>query len=106
LDALPQILWTWEIIIGQGYAAKSAVLYQDNMSTIALIKKGRSTSARTRHIAMRYFFIMDREDGGEVTVRHMGTNDIAAGGLTKPLQGDSFRRSREKLLGGMLTGGT
>jgi hypothetical protein len=81
-------------------------IYQDNMSAIALIKKGRSTSARTRHIAIRYFFIKDREDGREVTVRHIGTDDIAADGLTKPLQGESFRRSRKKLLGGMLAGGT
>jgi hypothetical protein len=95
-DALPQILWTREFLI------KPATLYQDNTSTIALIRKGRSTSARTKHIAIRYFFIKDREDAGEVTVEHMGTDAIAAIGLTKPLQGDAIRISRDRLMGGVM----
>jgi hypothetical protein len=103
-DALPQILWTREFLIEQGYSSKPATLYQDNTSTIALMRKGRSTSARTRHIAIRYFFIKDREDAGEVTVEHMGTNAIAADGLTKPLQGDAFRISRDRLMGGVVAG--
>ena len=34
-------------------------LYQDNMSTIFLANKGRSTSERTRHIKIRFFFVTD-----------------------------------------------
>jgi hypothetical protein len=68
------------------------------------MRKGRSISARTRHIAIRYFFIKDREDAGEVTVEHMGTDAIAADGLTKPLQGDAFRISRDRLMGGVMAG--
>jgi hypothetical protein len=63
-DALPQLLWTREFI------------YQDYMSTTALIKKGRSTSTRTRYIEISYFFIKDREDGGEVTVRQMDLRSL------------------------------
>jgi hypothetical protein len=101
-DALPQVIWTREFLIAQGYQAQPAVVYQDNMSTIALAKKGRSTSARTRHVAIRYFFVKDREDTGEVVITHLGTNEIIADGLTKALQGDAFRTSRSRLLGGML----
>jgi hypothetical protein len=40
----------------QGYDIGPAVLYQDNQSTIALIKKGYPTSGRSRHINIRFFF--------------------------------------------------
>jgi hypothetical protein len=103
-DALPQILWTREFLIEQGYSSKPATLHQDNTSIIALMRKGRSTSARTRHIAIRYFLIKDREDAGEVTVEHMGTDAIATDGLTKPLQGYAFRISRDRLMGGVMAG--
>jgi hypothetical protein len=101
-DSLPQVIWTRDFLKAQGYDAKPAVVYQDNTSTIALAKKGRSTSPRTRHIAIRYYFVKDREDAGEVIVTHLGTSEIIADGLTKPLQGDAFRVSRDRLLGGML----
>ena len=72
-DSLPQIIWTREFLLGQGYSMKAAILYQDNMSTIALVARGHSNSSRTRHIAIRYFFVKDRVDAGEVTVKHLGT---------------------------------
>ena len=101
-DSLPQVIWTRSFLMAQGYEARPAVVYQDNTSTIALVRKGRSTSARTRHISIRYYFVKDREDSGEVIVTHLGTSEIIADGLTKPLQGDAFRISRDRLLGGML----
>jgi hypothetical protein len=58
-DALPHILRTRESLIEYEYSCKPATLYQDNTSTIALMKKGRSNSARTRNIAIRYFFILN-----------------------------------------------
>ena len=49
-DSLGQAIWTREFLIGQGYAMGPATLFQDNMSTITLANKGRSTSDRNRHI--------------------------------------------------------
>ena len=69
------------------------------MSTIALIKNGRSSSERTRHISIRYFWIKDRIDQGEVVVEHLPTLDMVADILTKPLQGQRFIRLRSLLLG-------
>ena len=78
---------------------KPATVFQDNMSTIALANRGESNSPRTRHISIRYFFVKDRADAGEVHVTHLGTEDIIADGLSKPLQGDAYRVSRGRLLG-------
>jgi hypothetical protein len=73
-------------------------LYQDNMSTIALCERG-SSGHRTKHIKIRNFFVKEMIDSGEVTVRHMPTNDMVADMLTKPLQGSKFAGFRDVLVG-------
>ena len=98
-DAIPQIVWTREFMMYQGYECKPATLYQDNQSTIALVAKGKSTSPRTRHIAIRYYFVKDRIDNGEIVVEYMPTDLMRADILTKPLQGELFRGMRKALLG-------
>ena len=40
--------------------AGPALIYEDNMSTISLVKNGKSNSDKTRHISIRFFFISDR----------------------------------------------
>jgi hypothetical protein len=76
----------------------SAVIYQDNKSTINLAEKGRSTSERTRHVNIRYFFIHDRIKSGEVEIKHMPTGEMLSDILTKPLQGTLFLKLRAELL--------
>lgn len=97
-DYSGEIIETRNFLICQGYPMGEATLFQDNMSTIAMIKNGRSNSDRTRHINIRYFFIKDRVDAGEITIKHKPTADMIADILTKPLQGDLFRRLRAELL--------
>jgi Reverse transcriptase (RNA-dependent DNA polymerase) len=98
-DFLPMVIWFRDFLIQQGYEVKPATVYQDNMSTIALAKRGYSNSQRTRHIAIRYFWIKDRIDSSEVSVEHMPGEKIIADGLSKPLQGDGFRVSRSAIMG-------
>jgi hypothetical protein len=61
-DALTQIFWTRDFLMEQGYDVPAVELKQDNMSTITMGANGRSTSAKTRHIATRFLFIKDRVD--------------------------------------------
>jgi hypothetical protein len=93
------VIWTRNFLEAQGYTVGPARIFQDNQSTIALVAKGRSTSARTRHIAIRYFFIKDRVESGEVVVEYKATGEMRADILTKPLQGELFRRMRAELMG-------
>lgn len=74
-------------------------LYQDNLSTIALANNGRSTSDRTRHINIRYFFIKQYLEDGTMTVEHCPATEMIADILTKPLQGYEFIKMRDLLLG-------
>ena len=60
-ECMIEILWTNYFLKAQGYNWADTILFQDNMSTILLQKNGKkSSSKRTKHINMRYFFIKDR----------------------------------------------
>ena len=74
-------------------------LMQDNMSTIKLAEKGRSTSDRTRHIKIRYYFVNQFIENGEMKIRYCPTDEMVADVLTKPIQGEKFTILARKLLG-------
>jgi hypothetical protein len=76
-----------------------AEMNQDNQSTIKLAKNGKSNSDRTRHIKIRYFFVKQYLDSGEMKIKHCPTLNMIADILTKPLQGARFMRLRDLLLG-------
>ena len=75
------------------------VIYQDNQSCMALVERGRSGAERTRHIQIRYFWVKERVDTGEVRVEYLRSEDMFTNVLTKPLQGSQFLRERDGLTG-------
>jgi hypothetical protein len=97
-DAVGQLFWLRHFLQGQGYDVGPATLYQDNQSTIALMENGKSGCERTRHIAIRYFFVKDRIGSGEIRVEYCPTDAMVADSLTKPMQGAKFRDMRALLL--------
>jgi Reverse transcriptase (RNA-dependent DNA polymerase) len=107
-DCISVGIWGRNFLIEQNYTNHLSVLndityppvilYQDNTSTIQLVHKGRSTSTRTRHVNIRYFFIHDRILLGEVKVVYKGTDLMLADIMTKPLQGTKFLQMRKMLL--------
>jgi hypothetical protein len=66
-DGLSTVLWVKNFLEEQGFNAK-IIIHQDNKSTIALAENGKSTTNRTRHINIRYFFIKEKIDNKEVKV--------------------------------------
>lgn len=97
-DSMSQVIWTRDFLIAQGHPLGPATIYQDNLSTMALARNGQSNSERTRHINIRYFFITDRINAGEVRLEHLATVNMIADILTKPLQGGLFRSLRAAML--------
>ena len=91
-DSLSQILWTREYPLAASVPVGPAILYQDNMSTIFLANKGRSTSERTRHIQIRYYLIHHYIDENDIVVVHMPTANMIADIMTKPLHGALYER--------------
>ena len=75
------------------------IVYQDNLSCMALLARGRSDAERTRHVAIRYFWTKERVDMGEMRIVHKGTKEMYANVLTKPLQGSQFVYEKASLTG-------
>jgi hypothetical protein len=86
-DVMPQVLWTQYFLQQQGYRVNHNTIYQDNMSAMLLEINGkRSSSNRTRHIDIRYFFMKDCIDNDDVTLQYCPTQGMIADFFTKPLQ--------------------
>ena len=65
---------------------KNGLLYQDNQAAMLIQNNGvLSRRRRSSHIDIRFFFIKDRIERGEMEVAFCGTDDMIADFLTKPL---------------------
>ena len=98
-DSANQALHVRNFILGQGHSCGPVTIYQNNMSCMALIERGWSAVERKRHISIRYFWLKERVDMGEAKVVHLGTKDMYANMLTKPLQGAQFKPERQGVIG-------
>jgi hypothetical protein len=97
-DTASRAIHLRNFIIHQGYDVGPAIIYQDNMSTLALIKRGRPGAEGSRHIAIRHFWLKERVEGHEVSLEHLSTQKMGpANVLTKPVQGGQFVQEREML---------
>jgi hypothetical protein len=98
-DVMPQVLWTRYFLEAQGYGVKENIVYQDNQSSMLLENHGRaSSSKRTRHINIRYFFVTDRIASNEVSVQYCPTGEMISDYFTKPLQGAQFQKFRNFIM--------
>ena len=99
-DTLPSVLHCKYFLQALGYNTSKHVIYQDNKSAMMLARNGKvSSSKRTKHIHIRYFFIKDCLDRGLVAMEHRPTQDMWSDILTKPKQGKEFFNMRAKLMG-------
>ena len=99
-DLMPSILWTRQFLEAQGYGVRENIVLQDNRSAILLEKNGKaSSSKRTKHINIRYFFVTDMIKKGKMSVEWCPTDDMVADFWTKPTQGALFARHRDLVMG-------
>jgi hypothetical protein len=98
-DVMPQLIWTANFLDAQGIDLNETVLYQDNTSSILMERNGRNSSTkRTRHMNIRFFFIKDQVDSKRVKIEHCPTADMIADFFTKPLLGSQFRKLRDHIM--------
>jgi hypothetical protein len=97
-DKATKVIWSREFLIHQGYNIPPAIINQDNISTISLVKNGSSSSNRTKHISIRYFWLKDKIHTKDIEVQYLPTDEMIADLLTKPLHGAKFIQLRKLLL--------
>ena len=76
------------------------LLYQDNMSAILLETNSKASgSKQTKHIKVKYFYVKDKIEQGEITVEQCPTEQMWTYINTKPKQGALFREFRGQVMG-------
>ena len=101
-EKLSKHLWFRNFVVEQsGDSMQVHVLYQDNKSKILLQNNGRLSSCQkgSKHIYIRYFFIIDRIKQKETRVEYCLIGAIVADFFTKPLQCNLFKKFRNMILG-------
>jgi hypothetical protein len=97
-DSLTPVIWLRNFLGALGYTMEASIVHQDNKSTIILSEKGRSTSQRTRHMNIKYFYVKDRIDTKEIKIVYTATENMIADFFTKPLQGKQFYKFRDLVM--------
>ena len=74
------------------------VLYSDNTTALSMIAEGSPKTFKTKYIAIKYFFIHDKEINSELKTEFIRTEDMIGDGVSKALQGSKYRTNRSLLL--------
>ena len=99
-DMMSSILWTHYFLLSQGYDVTDNLVYQDNQSAILLKKNAKASSGkRTKHIDVRYSFVKDQVDKGNVQIKWCPTKEMIADFFTKLLQGSLCKWFRDVIMG-------
>ena len=99
-EYIPYNLWIIHFMAAQGYKIIDNIIYQDNQSAIKMETNGRTLcTGNSRHTNIRYFFVKDRIDDGEVRVEYCPTGLMLADFFTKPLVGSKFKEFRDYIMG-------
>ena len=80
-------------------SSKPTVLFQDNLSAKFLMENGDSSSDKSKHMKIRYFYIKEKVDEKVVEVQYRNTERMWADLLTKPITNrKSFALMRSKIM--------
>ena len=86
--AAQDALWLMQLLSELGIPQAPPVLWCDNKSTLALTRDP-VFSARSKHIAVRYFFIRELTLQGQLRPQHIASALNVADVFTKPLGSDA-----------------
>ena len=77
-----------------GLDTKPIDIYEDNRSTIALIKRPGIITDRTKHIELKHYFVREAEEKGIVNVKSIASENMITDIFTKALPKDRFQHLR------------
>ena len=98
-DTIGAIEWTKHFLQAQGLTVNDNVLYRDNTSSMKLEQNGKSSSSkRTRHFNIKYFYITALIHRNELRIEYCPTDEMLADYMTKPLVGPPFEKMRALLM--------
>jgi hypothetical protein len=91
-----QLLWMRKPVRDYGYKLSKVPLLCDNESAIHMADNPVKHS-RTKHIDIRYHFLMDHQQRGDIEIAYVNTKNQLADIFTKPLDEKTFSKLRNEL---------
>ncbi|OXV06724.1 hypothetical protein Egran_05509, partial [Elaphomyces granulatus] len=79
-------LWVANLLSEAGHPQKPPVILFTDSQNARLAVLNRNNAARTRHIDIRYKWIIYRVEKGQIHIEQIGTDQMIADGFTKPLE--------------------
>ena len=96
--AIQEVLWLRGLLQELGFdTAVGSVVYGDNQAAIAVSKKGVRSNA-TKHVDVKYHFITETLESGQVKLVWVPTAQQQADIFTKPLGAQPFLKLRAELM--------
>jgi hypothetical protein len=91
-----QLLWMRQTLRDYGYKLNKVSLPCDNESAIRMADNPVEHS-RTKHIDIRYHFLRDHQQKGDIEIAYVNTQNQLADIFTKPLDEKTFSKLRNEL---------
>jgi hypothetical protein len=91
-----QLLWMRQTLRDYGYKLSKVLLICDNESAIRMVDNPVEHS-RTKHIDIRYHFLRDHQQKGDIEIAYVNTQNQLADIFTKPLDEKTFSKLRNEL---------
>jgi hypothetical protein len=91
-----QLLWMRQTLTDYGYKLSKVPILCDNESAIRMADNPVEHS-RTKHIDIRYHFLRDHQQRGDIEIAYVRTKEQLADIFTKPLDEKTFTKLRNEL---------
>jgi hypothetical protein len=91
-----QLFWMRQTLRDYGYKLSKVPLLCDNESAICMADNPVEHS-RIKHIDIRYHFLRDHQQKGDIKIAYVNTHNQSANIFTKPLEEKTFSKFRNEL---------
>jgi hypothetical protein len=96
--AMQEVLWLRGLLAELGlHTQTGSLVYGDNQSTLAISTNGIK-GERTKHVDVKYHFITETVERGDVKLKWIPTTEQQADIFTKPLAAPAFQHLRQLLM--------
>ncbi|KAF1328946.1 Gag-pol polyprotein, partial [Globisporangium splendens] len=97
-EAIQEAVWLKAFVreLGEDAGDGAVTVYEDNQGAIALAKNPEFHK-RTKHIDIRYHFVREKVEDGQVVLEYCPTQEMLADLMTKPIATAQFDALRTKL---------
>lgn len=95
-EGAKELVWLTRLLSEIGDREETPTLFIDNASAIKLVKNPEFHK-RSKHIAVRYYFVRERYQEGDIDVEHVRSEDQLGDMFTKPLNSVKFKSLCSKI---------